>query len=228
MPVGTTGVRLPVDNENTDPPLKKTPSRRRQGASINEPMPDEIKIVLADRIYIDRNQVPSSIVAELVRIAAFRPCHGTLANRPCRSSFSAISPPAGTSRRPTGSCQGRRFLTSVQDAEDMTAPMSSATPKVALDKPAFSRHDIARHVKASSDRERQKGPILYRKNDCANVSTLLQKQPSKSSGACPAGRVGMASAMKHRSWSKVSARRKRNEEQRTCQLTPTACHAVVS
>lgn len=72
MPGGATGVRLPVDDENADQPWKMTPSRRRQGASIKEPMPKAIKIVLADQIYVDRTHVPSSLVAELVRIAAFQ------------------------------------------------------------------------------------------------------------------------------------------------------------
>ena len=72
MPGGATGVRLPVDDENADQPWKMPPSRRRQGASIKEPMPKAIKIVLADQLYIDRTQVPSSLVAELVRIAAFQ------------------------------------------------------------------------------------------------------------------------------------------------------------
>ncbi len=72
MPGGATGVRLPVDDENADEPWKMTPSRRRQFQPIKEPMPESIEIVLADQIYIDRSRLPPSVVAQLVRVAAFQ------------------------------------------------------------------------------------------------------------------------------------------------------------
>ena len=72
MPGGATGVRLPVDNENADEPWKMTPSRRRQGQPTKEPMPKKIDVVLGDQVYVDRTGMPSSMVAQLVRIAAFQ------------------------------------------------------------------------------------------------------------------------------------------------------------
>ncbi len=72
MPGGVTGVRLPVDDENADEPWKMTPSRRRQNQPIKESLPEQIQVVLADQVYVDRNGLPSSIVAQLVRLAAFQ------------------------------------------------------------------------------------------------------------------------------------------------------------
>jgi superfamily II DNA or RNA helicase len=72
MPGGLVGVRLPVDDENADEPWKMTPSRRRIAPPVREPLPDKIGIVLADQVYIDRTGLPPSIVAQLIRIAAFQ------------------------------------------------------------------------------------------------------------------------------------------------------------
>ncbi|MFM9942624.1 MAG: TOTE conflict system archaeo-eukaryotic primase domain-containing protein [Hyphomicrobiaceae bacterium] len=72
MPGGATGVRLPVDDENADEPWKMMPSRRRQAQSSKEPMPEQVGVVLANQVYVDRSGLPSSMVAELVRIAAFQ------------------------------------------------------------------------------------------------------------------------------------------------------------
>ena len=72
MPGGATGVRLPVDDENADEPWKMTPSRRRQNPKITEPLPEQVGIVLADQVYVDRAQLPSSVVAQFVRVAAFQ------------------------------------------------------------------------------------------------------------------------------------------------------------
>jgi superfamily II DNA or RNA helicase len=48
------------------------PSRRPRRPSITEPLPSEVEVVLADQVYIDRNGLPSSLVAQLARIAAFQ------------------------------------------------------------------------------------------------------------------------------------------------------------
>ncbi len=72
MPGGTTGVGLPVDDENADEPWKMTPSRRRQAQPSVEPMPTHIDVVLGDQVYVDRSGLPSSMVAQLVRVAAFQ------------------------------------------------------------------------------------------------------------------------------------------------------------
>ncbi len=72
MPGGATGVRLPVDDENADEPWKMAPSRRRQAPKITEPMPVHVGVILADQVFIDRAHLPSSVVAQLVRVAAFQ------------------------------------------------------------------------------------------------------------------------------------------------------------
>ena len=72
MPGGVIGVRLPVEDENADEPWKMTPSRRRQAPPVKDPLPDSINVVLADQVYIDRTGLPPSLVAQLVRIAAFQ------------------------------------------------------------------------------------------------------------------------------------------------------------
>ena len=72
MPGGATGVRLPVDDENADEPWKMSPSRRPRRPPIADPVPKGVEVVLADQVYIDRSGLPSSLVAQLVRIAAFQ------------------------------------------------------------------------------------------------------------------------------------------------------------
>jgi len=72
MPGGLIGVRLPVEDENTDEPWKMTPSRRNHAQLANESLPNKIEIVLADQVYINRAGLPPSFVAQLVRIAAFQ------------------------------------------------------------------------------------------------------------------------------------------------------------
>lgn len=72
MPGGATGVRLPVEDENADEPWKMTPSRRRTQTLARDLLPEQIDIVLADQVYVDRTGLPPSTVAQLVRIAAFQ------------------------------------------------------------------------------------------------------------------------------------------------------------
>jgi len=71
-PDGLTGVRLPIDDDNTDEPWKMTPSRRHTKKRITEPLPPAVDVIIADQIYIDRSDLPSAMVAQLVRIAAFQ------------------------------------------------------------------------------------------------------------------------------------------------------------
>ena len=72
IPGGATGVRLPVDDENADEPWKMSPSRRPRRPSVSEPVPENVEVVLADQVYVDRAGLPASLVAQLVRIAAFQ------------------------------------------------------------------------------------------------------------------------------------------------------------
>jgi hypothetical protein len=72
MPGGATGVRLPVEDENAAEPWNMTPSRRRRNQPVHEPLPERIDVVLADQVYVDRTDLPSPMVAQLVRLAAFQ------------------------------------------------------------------------------------------------------------------------------------------------------------
>ena len=66
------GVRMPVDDEQADEPWKMTPSRRSTARRLDVPVPPTIKVTIADQIYIDRSELPSAMIAQLVRLAAFQ------------------------------------------------------------------------------------------------------------------------------------------------------------
>ena len=65
-------VRMPVEDENASEPWRMTPSRRWEPRPIDLAMPSKIDVVVADQVYIDRNELPSSMTARLVRLAAFQ------------------------------------------------------------------------------------------------------------------------------------------------------------
>ncbi|MDA3887304.1 MAG: DEAD/DEAH box helicase family protein, partial [Allgaiera sp.] len=66
------GVRMPVDDEQADEPWKMPPSRRSTPRRLDAPIPQTIKVTVADQIYIDRSELPSAMIAQLVRLAAFQ------------------------------------------------------------------------------------------------------------------------------------------------------------
>ncbi len=66
------GVRMPVDDEHADEPWKMPPSRRSAPRRIEAAIPHSIGIVVADQVYIDRTGLPSALVAQFVRLAAFQ------------------------------------------------------------------------------------------------------------------------------------------------------------
>ena len=65
-------VRMPVDDENADEPWKMTPSRRPNATSQDMAISENIKITVADQVYIDRTGLPATMIAKLVRVAAFQ------------------------------------------------------------------------------------------------------------------------------------------------------------
>ena len=65
-------VRMPLADENSDEPWRLSPSRRDEPKLVTEPLPDRVKIVMADGIYVDRAALPSSMVTCLLRLAAFQ------------------------------------------------------------------------------------------------------------------------------------------------------------
>ncbi len=65
-------VRMPLADDAGDQPWRQLPSRRRSPERVTELLPPRVKIVLSDDIYIDRTALPSSMVARLIRLAAFQ------------------------------------------------------------------------------------------------------------------------------------------------------------
>jgi hypothetical protein len=65
-------VRIPVAEENGDDPWRQAPSLRHSPERVTVPLPDRVKIVLSDDIYIDRTALPPSMVALLIRLAVFK------------------------------------------------------------------------------------------------------------------------------------------------------------
>ncbi|HEU4591847.1 MAG TPA: DEAD/DEAH box helicase family protein [Steroidobacteraceae bacterium] len=66
------GVRMPVEDDEGDEPWRRPPSRQNSPERVADPLPERLKITLADGIYIDRLALPPSMVARLVRLAAFQ------------------------------------------------------------------------------------------------------------------------------------------------------------
>ncbi|MFC5423519.1 DEAD/DEAH box helicase family protein [Bosea eneae] len=66
------GVRMPVDDEHADEPWKMPPSRRSAPRRIEAAIPPNIRIVVADQVYIDRTELPPALIAQLIRLAAFQ------------------------------------------------------------------------------------------------------------------------------------------------------------
>lgn len=66
------GVRMPVEDEDGNEPWRRPPSRQKQPENVADSLPERVKITLADGVYVDRLALPSSMVARLVRLAAFQ------------------------------------------------------------------------------------------------------------------------------------------------------------
>ena len=68
------GIRtvIPHDDLFATAPWNAPPSRRPIEPAITTPIPDNLEIVLADRVYIPKEDLPPSIVTRLMRLAAFQ------------------------------------------------------------------------------------------------------------------------------------------------------------
>jgi hypothetical protein len=64
-------VRIPLVDEDEEPWLAP-PSRRQMPPAIREPLPRAITVVLADQTYLPRDTLPPSLIARLIRLAAFQ------------------------------------------------------------------------------------------------------------------------------------------------------------
>jgi hypothetical protein len=65
------GVRIPLVDEDEEPSLAP-PSRRQPPQAIGGPLPSAITVVQADQIYIPRHALLPSLIARLIRLAAFQ------------------------------------------------------------------------------------------------------------------------------------------------------------
>jgi superfamily II DNA or RNA helicase len=65
-------VRMPLEDDDGDEPWCRPPSRRKLPARVPDPLPERVKITLADGICVDRLALPPPMVARLVRLAAFQ------------------------------------------------------------------------------------------------------------------------------------------------------------
>ncbi len=65
------GVRIPLVDEDEEPWLAP-PSRRQTPPAIPEPLLGAITVVQADQIYLPRHALPPSLIARLIRLAAFQ------------------------------------------------------------------------------------------------------------------------------------------------------------
>ncbi len=66
------GVRMAATDGEDDAPWTAPPSRRRKEAPIEGPLPVELEIVLADQIYIAKQDLPPALRNRLIRLAAFQ------------------------------------------------------------------------------------------------------------------------------------------------------------
>lgn len=67
-----TGLHIPVDDEDADEPWKARPSRKPHPLEIATPIPDAIKIVAGNQLYIEKNRLPPQLINRLIRTAAFQ------------------------------------------------------------------------------------------------------------------------------------------------------------
>jgi superfamily II DNA or RNA helicase/very-short-patch-repair endonuclease len=67
-----TGVRMALAEDDDETPWTAPPSRRRKDPPIAGPLPESIEMVLADQIYVPKENLPPALRNRLVRLAAFQ------------------------------------------------------------------------------------------------------------------------------------------------------------
>ncbi|MBF0561730.1 MAG: DEAD/DEAH box helicase family protein [Alphaproteobacteria bacterium] len=65
------GVRLPVEDDDEQPWLAP-PSRRKPEPQIQGKLPECVEVVVGNKVYIDRTELPPALVNRLARLAAFQ------------------------------------------------------------------------------------------------------------------------------------------------------------
>ena len=66
------GVRMAIAEDDDDAPWTAPPSRRRKEPPIAGPLPKRIEVVLADQLYVPKENLPPALRNRLVRLAAFQ------------------------------------------------------------------------------------------------------------------------------------------------------------
>ena len=66
------GVRFPIDDDN-DEPWRLPPSRRTADPPVRDKtLPERVKVILGNQVYVDRSALPAPLVARCIRLAAFQ------------------------------------------------------------------------------------------------------------------------------------------------------------
>ncbi len=66
------GVRMAVIGSDDDAPWTAPSSRRRKEPPISGPLPDKVELVLAEQIYIAKDDLPAGLRNRLILLAAFQ------------------------------------------------------------------------------------------------------------------------------------------------------------
>lgn len=66
------GVRFARSEEDDDQPWTAAPSRRYKDPVIEDPLPEQLNIVLSDQLYIPKKDLPPPLLNRLIRLAAFQ------------------------------------------------------------------------------------------------------------------------------------------------------------
>jgi superfamily II DNA or RNA helicase/very-short-patch-repair endonuclease len=66
------GVRVAAADEDDDAPWTAPPSRHRKEPPITGPLPERLELVLADQIYVRKENLPPGLRNRLLRLAAFQ------------------------------------------------------------------------------------------------------------------------------------------------------------
>jgi superfamily II DNA or RNA helicase len=62
----------PTGDEEPEAPWKLLPSRRPKVAPIAEPIPGEVRAILAQRLFVEKARLPSALLNQIKRLAAFQ------------------------------------------------------------------------------------------------------------------------------------------------------------
>ena len=65
-------VCLPIDEDSSVDPWELSPSRKPRKIDVVGPLPSALNITIADQVYLERADLPSAMVAGLIRVAAFQ------------------------------------------------------------------------------------------------------------------------------------------------------------